>query len=311
MRKREAKEMVLDLMARDLALSGAPVVIDPESPDPRDPEKFVLGGRIACPIHHFSGWHVKIDLGWFDGGYEEPQVHGHPFYWYVFAIPARYGRGRDHYLVCDYLQMRTWVLDFTAPLGRDHRDHADWRADVHVYSDEREGYFRWGDEPVGQRKDPDRVFALDNVATVHDLQLIKERVGTFGLGGESAAHRRLKLYVAAHPTEFGLSAQASPHVEYRFQTGDRVDVLFENHLPDRTVVEVEVAGEQNICVGIHQAIKYRSLAEADAGYRLMDNHVRSLVVAYDTHYQRAEDLADRYDVALQSVEREKVLSLAS
>lgn len=305
--------MVLDLIAHDLALSGAPVAVDPVSPDARDSEKFILGGRVACPIHHFSGWYVKIDLAWFAGGFDEPKVNGSPFYWYVFAIPGRHGR-RDHYLVCDFLQVRQWVLDFGAPLGRDHRDHASWRADVRVYADadgERQGYFRWGDEPVELVPDPERVVQLDNVGTVHDLLRIKERVGTFGPGGESAAHRKLKLYVAAHPTEFGLSAQAQPHVEYRFQTGDRVDVLFENHQPDRTVVEIEVAGEQNVCVGIHQAIKYRSLAEADAGYLLMDDHVRSLVVAYDTHYDRAEALAERYDVALHSVDRGRVLSLTA
>lgn len=241
-------------------------------------------------------------------------MHGFPFYWYVFAIPSRHGQRRDHYLICDYLQVREWVLDFAAPLGRDHRDHPTWRADLHVYGDEGlecQGYFRWGDEPTTLETRPDRVFELDNVATVHDLQLIKERIGTHGLGGESAAHRRLKLYVASHPTEFGLSAEALPHVEYRFQTGDRVDVMFENHLPDRTVVEVEVAGEQNICVGIHQAIKYRSLAEADGGYPLMGSRVRSLVVAYDTAYQRAAALADRYDVALASVDSDKVLSIVS
>ena len=39
----------------------------------------------------------------------------------------------------------------------------------------------------------------------------------------------------------GLSA-AKPYVEYSFATGDMVGVMFENHLPDRTV-EVEVEGE--------------------------------------------------------------------
>lgn len=39
----------------------------------------------------------------------------------------------------------------------------------------------------------------------------------------------LKLYVAGHPLEFSLSAAAAPHAEYSFATGDRVDVMFENH----------------------------------------------------------------------------------
>jgi hypothetical protein len=80
-------------------------------------------------------------------------------------------------------------------------------------------------------------------------------------------HRLLKLYVAAHPLEFGMSATAVPHIEYSFATGDRFDVMFENPLPDRTVAEVEVEGENELCIGIHQAIKYRSLAAADADSR--------------------------------------------
>jgi len=79
-------------------------------------------------------------------------------------------------------------------------------------------------------------------------------------------------------------------------------------MPDRTVVEVEVEGEREICVGIHQAIKYRSLAAADAGYPLLTSRVRSLVVAYSTDYPEARDLADRYDIPLVSVNREKVLT---
>jgi hypothetical protein len=113
--------------------------------------------------------------------------------------------------------------------------------------------------------------------------------------------------VADHPLEFGLSAAAIPRVEYPFATGDRVDVMFENHLPDRTVIEVEVEGEREVCVGIHQAIKYRSLAAADAGYPLLTSRVRSLVVAYSTDYPRARDLADRYEITLMSVNRDRVL----
>jgi hypothetical protein len=70
-----------------------------------------------------------------------------PFYWYVFAVPARRRYRADHYVICDYLQMRDWVLAFAAPLGKDHRDHKLWRCDLRLYPDERSGYFRWGDEP--------------------------------------------------------------------------------------------------------------------------------------------------------------------
>jgi hypothetical protein len=120
----------------------------------------------------------------------------------------------------------------------------------------------------------------------------------------------LKHYVANHPRNFGLSEAAIPHVEYSFATGDRADVMFENHLPDRTVVEIEVEGEREVCIGILQAIKYRSLAAADAGYPLLTSRVRSLVVAYSTDYARAHELADRYEIPLFAVNRELVLGRA-
>lgn len=52
-----------------------------------------------------------------------------------------------------------------------------------------------------------------------------------------------------------MSAAAIAEVEHRVRTGDRVDVMFQNHSPEQTVVEIEVAGEDDICTGIHQAVK--------------------------------------------------------
>ena len=84
--------------------------------------------------------------------------------------------------------------------------------------------------------------------------------------------------------------------------------MFENHLPDRAVVEVEVEGEQQLCVGIHQAIKYRSLATADAGFALVTSRVRSVVVAYSVDYPKARALAERYEIPLLAADREAVLA---
>jgi len=309
MKLAEAKEMVLGLIFADHPDAAKTLQVSPASPD-ADPGKFVIGGKIARVIHRFSGWHVPISIGWFTGGYDQPVIHKAAFYWYAFAIP-NLGRYRaDHYFICDYLQMREWVLAFTAPLGKTHRDHDDWRSDLRLYPGEQTGYFRWGDEPHGSNPQPGRVFEVDNLATIAMQTLAGQQTGNFGGGGESAAHRLLKMYVAGHPLEFGLSAAATPHVEYLFATGDRVDVMFENHLPDRTVIEVEVEGEREVCIGIHQAIKYRSLAAADAGYPLLTSRVRSLVVAYSTDYPKARELADRYDIPLISASRERVLAAA-
>lgn len=302
----EAKEMVLALMFAGHPETAA-LMVDPVPPD-SDAGKFQIDGKTARVIHRFSGWHVPISLNWFHGGYDQPVINKTSFYWYVFAIP-KLGRYRtDHYFICDYLQMRDWALAFTAPLGNTHRNHTDWRADLRLYPEERAGYFRWGDEPAETNEQPGRVFEADNLATITIPAPGDAHVGSYGLGGESAAHRLLKQYVASHPTEFGLSPAAVPHVEYQFATGDRVDVMFTNHLPDRTVIEVEVDGEQHICVGIHQAIKYRSLAAADAGYPLLTSRVRSLVVAYATDYAKARELAARYEIPLISVNRDRVLA---
>jgi hypothetical protein len=305
----EARDLVVELIARDIGSSMA-VSLDPRSPD-GDEGKFELNGRPARAIHHFDGWYVPIDLAWFHGGFDPPTVRGHPFHWYVFAIPKKGGLTRSHYLVCDYLQMRDWVLDFSAPLGNDHRDHRSWRADLRVFPDdpdERSGYFRWGDEPIGFPHSPGRVFELDNVMTLAEVHLTTSRVGVFGPGGESAAHRRLKLFVAGHPTEFGMSDAAQAMVEHRFRTGDRVDVMFHNHWPERTVVEVEIAGEENILTGIFQAVKYRSLAGIEGGYDLSNPIVRSMVVAYEADYPSTNALAERYAVDIVSIEADRVLA---
>jgi hypothetical protein len=304
----EARDMVLGLMSADQP-EAVRLMLDPASPD-GDAGKFRIDGKIARVIQRFSGWHVPISLGWFSGGYDQPLINKTAFYWYVFAIASMGRYQADHYFVCDYLQMREWVLAFMAPLGNTHHDHADWRADLQLYPGEQAGYFRWGDEPVGVGEQPGRVFEVDNLATVAIPAPAGFHVGSYSAGGESAAHKLLKLYVASHPVEFGLSSAAVPHLEYQFATGDRVDVMFENHLPDRTVVEVEVKGERQICVGIHQAIKYRSLAAADAGYPLLTSRVRSLVVAYATDYAKARELADRYEIPLISVDSDRVLSPA-
>ena len=142
----EARDLVLGLIFAGQSQGAGPVV-DPASPD-GDPGKFLIDGKIARVIHRFNGWNVPISFAWFAGGYDQPVIHKTAFHWYAFAIP-NLGRYRaDHYFICDYLQMRDWVLAFTAPLGNTHRDHAGWRADLRLYPGEQTGYFRWGDEPL-------------------------------------------------------------------------------------------------------------------------------------------------------------------
>lgn len=310
----EARDLVVGLISQQLETAITSGFLDPASPD-GDIGKFTLNGKVARAIHHYDGWHPPINLDWFSGRFDPPQINATQFHWYVFALPARSNWTRPHYVVIDYLQIREWVLDFAAPRGRDHRDHTDWRADLRPLSDdpdETAGYFRWGDEEIGFTL-PGRVFQLDNAATVLEAAALSTpslRVGTFGPGGEGAAHRLLKLYVAAHPERIGLAPEAHPYVEYKFATGDRVDVMFDNHRPHRTVVEVEVAGEMNLLVGVQQAIKYRSLAEFDGNFGPHSSDVHSTVVAYEVGYPDVVELADRYEVQLIGLDPAEPLATA-
>jgi hypothetical protein len=51
----DAKALVLGLMGQDLRRSGAAITVDPRSPDPRDPGKFLLDGAVARVVHHYGG----------------------------------------------------------------------------------------------------------------------------------------------------------------------------------------------------------------------------------------------------------------
>jgi len=131
---------------------------------------------------------------------------------------------------------------------------------------------------------------------------------TTAAGGRSEAHRRLKLYVARTPELLHMRSDAVSELEQLFCTGDRVDLLFDNHRPLRAVVEVELGGEQNLIVGVHQAIKYRSLAAAERTMPLDTPQVRAFVISYEEPTAGVSQLARGYDVGVLSVDRERVLA---
>jgi hypothetical protein len=200
MRAAEAKELVLGLMLGGLGPADGLMMVDPASPD-GDPAKFVIDGKIVRAIHHFDGWHGPISRSWFAGSYDQPVVNRTPFYWYVFAIPARRRYRADHYVICDYLQVREWVLAFAAPLGEDHRDHKLWRCDLRLYPDERTGYFRWGDEPPAATISP----AASSTWTPP---------GRPGTGSGGPAHRQVRAGrgVCRAPDAEALCGRSSPRV---------------------------------------------------------------------------------------------------
>lgn len=119
------------------------------------------------------------------------------------------------------------------------------------------------------------------LGTLTDNSVQKVRVKRkYGKGGESAAHKRLKHYVADNPNKIGLKkSEVIATVEHSYVSGDMVDVSF---APTKkgslnTVVEIEL---DNVLPGIHQAIKYRALRCAQLGLSLNSKKVRATVVAW-------------------------------
>ncbi len=309
----EAKQLVLSRVQADVMATGVPVLVEGSPSGVSEDGKFLLNGKPARVIGFYSGWHVPINLGWFTGSLDPPEIQGGRFHWYAFAIPTLGRLQKPHYLICDYLQMRDWVLEFTAPMGRDHRDHYRWRADIMVdrgRSKETQAYFRWGDEPIGKWSFLSRVVMLDNIEVVASQALLSrlgKKVGAVSPTGESEAHRRLKLFVAQQPSLLGLTSAAVSELEHPFCTGDRVDVLFRNHGPKRAVVEVELDQEEQVVIGIHQAIKYRGLAAAEGRLPIRLPDVAAFVISYGGLGASAKDLAQDYDISLLEMDRNIVL----
>lgn len=87
--------------------------------------------------------------------------------------------------------------------------------------------------------------------------------GGFG-GGESAAHKRLKEYVAKNPHLVGLP-KSTPKgaTEYGLPSGDFLDVLFKSNKSWVAVeVKSKVSDHADIVRGIFQCVKYQAVLDA-------------------------------------------------
>lgn len=92
----------------------------------------------------------------------------------------------------------------------------------------------------------------------------ESRAVSFGGGGESPEHRKLKLHVARNPCIVGLPAGIGPgNTEEPLSSGDILDVFF-RHGQDNIAVEVKSAlsSEADIVRGMFQCVKYRAVLEA-------------------------------------------------
>lgn len=103
---------------------------------------------------------------------------------------------------------------------------------------------------------------LDPAETDFTNEVIKAS-GGFG-GGESAAHKRLKEYVAKNPHVVGLP-KSTPEgaTEYGLPSGDFLDVSFK-YKKSWVAVEVKskVSDQADIVRGIFQCVKYQAVLDA-------------------------------------------------
>jgi hypothetical protein len=86
----------------------------------------------------------------------------------------------------------------------------------------------------------------------------------YGAGGESDAHRALRLWINENPDKVGVGFKAlRAETEFCLDSGDRVDVVY--HLDDSVVVlEVKsrISNEIDYRRGVYQCIKYRAVKSA-------------------------------------------------
>lgn len=307
MKLEPATTAVLPLIGADLARAGLADALDPTSPD-GDPGKFRLAGRPARVIYHHDAYYLNVNLAWFDGVDAPASIKGGPVEFYVFVIPGPVVR----YWICPWRQLMGLAREFTGPTRERYRSTLRWRAVLRALRDLPDAVlFYWADENVEeQRRHGWRIVDLDNAVAAVGQELHRRagHPGRFAAGGEGEAHRRLKLFIAGHPELVGASARAVPRVEYQFATGDRVDLIFENHHPERTVAEVEVEGRDNLLIGVQQAVKYAALAGVERRAPLVSPRVRAHVVAYRTHYPEVAELAGAYGVNLVAVEAPIILA---
>lgn len=126
----------------------------------------------------------------------------------------------------------------------------------------------------------------------------------YGSGGESPAHRRLKRHVYKHPESIDLKKVKESYLEYGFATADSVDVAFELESGSWAVIEIELEGEQNNYCGFLQAIKYRSLMEAEKR-KPLGQGVTAFLVAH--HIPKSiKDLAAHYGVKCIEISQEEM-----
>lgn len=167
---------------------------------------------------------------------------------------------------------------------------------VYYYAKDAADYWKWG---AKKRKRItkimwEHIFAFDKWDKVlEELSLQTEKPALGSNQGynkfsnneieESEEHRLLKEYISKNPQSIGLLKKDGPgKVEYTFQSGDIIDVLFKT---DKGWIGAEVksskSNTQDINRGLFQCVKYKALIEATLAVEQLSMNCRVILVLAD------------------------------
>jgi hypothetical protein len=114
--------------------------------------------------------------------------------------------------------------------------------------------------------------ALELPLPESDIDGLLEKAANFHAGGESEAHKRLKLAIAEDPTLIGLPASCQcVGVEHRLPSGDSLDLLLK-HRRTEYAIEVKPASSprEDIVRGMFQCVKYRAVLVSWRAFKQVD-----------------------------------------
>ena len=94
---------------------------------------------------------------------------------------------------------------------------------------------------------------------------ILKKAANYHRGGESEQHRTFKEFISRNPGVLKLNPAIGFGItEYRLPSADMVDILFtEKDLKIGVEVKSEISDTDDICRGLFQCVKYKSLIEAE------------------------------------------------
>lgn len=118
--------------------------------------------------------------------------------------------------------------------------------------------------------------------------------GGWSSEGESKEHKKLKEYIANHPSAVGLPRKSKNGItEYQFSSGDKADVVFQLKA-NSIAVEVKsiISNNADLNRGIFQAVKYQSLLRAEQKATLSPPIARAVLVTERPLPDSLQNLAD-------------------